>query len=560
MTAAVASASPPAPAPAPGPAPGRAPGRPGRTVRRVTARKALRSGVLWGYVFGVYVASQALAYAGTYRTAASRLTLARSFGASGGLNALVGPARDLQTVAGYTAWKSLGILSVLGAVWALLLATKLVRGEEDAGRWEVLLAGQTTGGNAAAQALSGLGAGFAVLLGITAAVTVLVGHSSKVHYPWTSGVFFAMAVTSGALLFLAGGVLASQLAGSRRQAAAYAGGALGVCFAVRVAADASPSLSWLHWATPLGWIEELGPFTDPRPWVLAPVVLLTAALSVTAVHLAGRRDLGTGVLPDRSRARARTGLLGGATGLTVRQIRPTVLGWLAGVGGFGLLLGGVARQAAQSLKASPSVEAALNRLSGHGGVVKAYLGVSFLIVTLMVALIAAGQITAARGEEATGRLEHLVVRPLSRARWMLTRLGVAAGAVTVAGLLGGLCTWLGTAAQGTPLAVGSLVGAGLNTAVGALFLLGLGAVVWAAAPRLASWAVYAALAWSFLVELLGGLVRSNHWLLDTSVFHQLAPAPAVAPDWTTNAALLGLGVAGCLAAAALFTRRDLVGE
>ena len=35
-------------------------------------------------------------------------------------------------------------LMVLGAVWGLLTSTRLLRGEEDAGRWELLLAGQTT--------------------------------------------------------------------------------------------------------------------------------------------------------------------------------------------------------------------------------------------------------------------------------------------------------------------------------------------------------------------------------------------------------------------------------
>ena len=43
--------------------PGATGGNPSRMVRRLTARKALHSGVLWGLVFGVYVASQALAYA-----------------------------------------------------------------------------------------------------------------------------------------------------------------------------------------------------------------------------------------------------------------------------------------------------------------------------------------------------------------------------------------------------------------------------------------------------------------------------------------------------------------
>ncbi len=533
---------------------------PSRMVYRLTARTALRSGVLWGLVFGVYVASQALAYASTYKTPASREVVAKSFTSSGGLNALIGPAHDLQTVAGYTAWKSVGILSVLGAIWALLLATKLLRGEEDAGRWELLLAGQTTRRGAAAQAMSGLAASLGALFLITAVATVVIGHTSRVHFATSSAIFFALTVTSGAAMFMAAGALTSQLAASRRQAAAYAGGALGLFFALRMVADSSGGLSWLHWATPFGWIEQLQPFTNPQPVVLGLIFALTAVMVALAVSLAGARDLGASTLPDRSSSQAHTSLLFGNVGLTVRLIRPTILGWLAGICAFGLLLGGSAREAAQSLEGSKSVEAALNRLDGGGGEVKAYLGLSFLIISLLVLLMAAGQITAARREEASGRVEHLLVRPLSRSRWMLGRLGVAAAVVVLAGALGGIFAWLGVASQGVAISFASLLGAGLNTAPAGLCLLGLGALAWGIAPRLASGAVYGILAWSFLVELLGGIVNSSHWLLDTSILHHLAPSPAVAPDWTSGGVMIAIGIGAAVLGVLAFARRDLAGE
>jgi len=53
-------------------------------VLRLTARRAVRSGVLWGYVFGLYVATQALAYASSYRTVAQRAGLAKEFGSNAG--------------------------------------------------------------------------------------------------------------------------------------------------------------------------------------------------------------------------------------------------------------------------------------------------------------------------------------------------------------------------------------------------------------------------------------------------------------------------------------------
>jgi ABC-2 type transport system permease protein len=537
-----------------------APGNPARVVWRRTARKALRSSVVWGYVFGAYVAAQALAYTSAYKTQVARDALAKSFSSSGGLNALVGPPHQLNTVAGYTAWKSVGILSVLGAVWALLLSTKLLRGEEDAGRWELLLSGQTTRRGAAAQALSGLGAGLIALFSITAVVTVAIGRMSKIDFTPSAAIFFALTVTSGAAMFMALGVLTSQVAASRRQAAAYAGGALGLFFALRMLADTSNSLAWMHWVTPFGWVDELQPFANPQPMVLLLIALFTAVLAISALFLAGTRDLGASVLPDRANGTAHTQLLSGPVGLTVRLIRPTILGWLFGVCAFGLLLGSSAKVAAQSLKSSPSIDAALSRLSGNGGLIKTYLGLSFLIITVLVVLIAAGQITAARREEATGRVEHLLVRPISRSRWMLSRLAVAATVVVLAGALGGTFAWLGSATQHGGLHIFNLIGAGLNTVPAAICLLGIGALGWAIVPRLASAAVYGVLAWSFLVELLAGVVNSNHWLLDSSLFHQLAPAPAVAPDLTSGGVMIALGIVTSLVGAAVFARRDLAGE
>ena len=76
--------------------------------------------MLWGYVFGLYLATQALAYASSYKTLAQRDRLAKEFGSNAGVSALVGPAHDIETVAGFTVWKCLAVLAVVGAVWGLL--------------------------------------------------------------------------------------------------------------------------------------------------------------------------------------------------------------------------------------------------------------------------------------------------------------------------------------------------------------------------------------------------------------------------------------------------------
>ena len=63
-----------------------------------------------------------------------------------------------------------------------------------------------------------------------------------------------------------------------------------------------------------------------------------------------------------------------------------------------------------------------------------------------------------------------------------------------------------------------------------------------------------------LVVVVGGIGATSHWVLDTSVFHQMASAPAVAPDWRANAVMVAIGVAASVAGTFAFRHRDLAGD
>ena len=531
---------------------------PATVVARQTAHKAVRSGVLWGYVFGAYLATQALAYASSYKTVSQRAGIAKEFGANAGISALVGPAHELQTVAGFTVWKCLAVLAVVGAVWGLLTGTRLLRGEEDAGRWELLLAGQTTRRAAAVQALAGLGCGVAALWVVTAVITVVVGRSSKVDFSVGGALFLAVAVVAAAAMFLAVGAFASQLAATRRQASAYAGAALGVSYALRMVADSGTGLDWLRWVSPLGWIEQLQPLTTPHPFALLPIAGLVGLLSLFTIRLAGERDLGGSTFPDRSGSVPHTRLCFGPSGLNIRLMRSTLVGWGVGIAAYGLILGLVAKSGGSALSSSASMTRALSRLGAIGAY--AYLGVAFLMMAVILAIVAAGQISAARGEEAGGRLDHFLVRPVSRSSWLAGRLLIATIVLVVGGLLAGVSTWLGAASQHTGVSFASVLNAGLNVVPPAVCILGVGAFVLGVWPRASNVATYGLLVWSFLVELIGGVVGLNHWVLDASLFHQMAAAPAASPDWTTGGVLVAVGAVAAVLGGIAFAHRDLKGE
>lgn len=531
---------------------------PRSVITRVTAAKAVRSGLIWGSIFGLATASSALSYTRLYKSPAQRDALASAYGSNKATAALFGPAPGLQTVAGFTIFKIGMTLMVVGAVWGLLTSTRLLRGEEDEGRWDLLLAGPTTRREATGQALAGLSAGALALWAVTAIVSVLMGLASSISIAPGSAIYFALAMVATALMFLGIGALTSQLAATRRQAAAYATVFLGVAYGVRLIADAGVGLHGLIWLSPLGWVEELRPLTEPQPLALLPIIGLTGISVLAAVHLAGRRDVGAGIISDRTAHRSRLRLLTGPTGLSFRLTRSTVIGWWVAIGVSGLLYGLIAKSAGSTISGS-SVRTVFSRLGATGTGAEAVLGVCFLVIGVLVAFVGAGQLTAARGEEAAGRLDHLLAGPVSRTGWLVSRLLVALAVLVVSGLEAGFFAWLGAASQGSGVGLATLIGAGLNVVPPAIVILGIGMLAFGLVPRATSAVVYGYLGWSLLVVIVGGIGAVDHWILDTSVFHQMASAPARPPDWPANGAMALIGGVTALLGSAAFSHRDVQG-
>ena len=529
-------------------------------IAALTARRASRAAAPIAAIFALYIAASAWGYASTYSTLGERLDLARTFGGNLGVAALLGPADHIDTVGGFTAWRCVGVLSVVGAVWALLLATRLLRGEEDSGRWELLLAGATTRRAATAQAVAGLAVAASIVWAAAACVTILIGRSARIGFSTTQSLLLAFAACAGATMFLAVGACVAQFAPSRRQAAIWSACCFGTAYAARMAADSVAGLGWLRWATPLGWVEQLRPMGDAQPLAAVPIIAFALVCTGMAVQVAGHRDLGGAAIPPNAVRPDRVALLRGPGSLTVRLVGPTAVGWSTGIALGGLLLGLIAKSAGDAIARSPGARATLARLGAPGFGAQAYLGAAFLSIALLVALIAANHVAAARNEEAEGRLEQVLVRPVSRTRWLGTRVTSAVAVIVCAAVLAGLGTWVGAASQHTGIGVGRLVAAGANVIAPASVVLGVGVCAIGIRPRLASVAAYGLIVWSFLIEVIGSVLRSQRWLLDTSLFHHLAAAPAVDPSWTTDLVLVAIAVGFLVVGWFGFVRRDVTGE
>jgi ABC-2 type transport system permease protein len=210
---------------------------------------------------------------------------------------------------------------------------------------------------------------------------------------------------------------------------------LGASFALRMVGDSSSGLHWLVWLSPLGWVEQFRPLTDPNLLAILPVLGLIFLTTAITLRLSATRDVGAATLPERSATRAHVALLGGSTGLALRLMRPMAFGWLFAVAAFSLLIGTTAASSTTDVAGTNGIEKAVERLGGHGSPVADYLGLTFLVIALLVALISAGQITAIRTEEADGNLENLLVRPKGRISWFAGRLANRSHGLRISGLV-----------------------------------------------------------------------------------------------------------------------------
>jgi ABC-2 type transport system permease protein len=159
------------------------------------------------------------------------------------IRTLFGRPVALDDPGGFTVWRTGTVLAVLVGTWAVLTATRLTRGEEEAGRWDLLLSGR-------------LWLRFLVAssLGVVLLATAVVGAAV------TLGLLLAGTETTGAVLFgvLVGGtgmvgaglgVIAAQLLPERRAASGLGVAVLLAGLLVRMVADGVPALGWAQWLT-----------------------------------------------------------------------------------------------------------------------------------------------------------------------------------------------------------------------------------------------------------------------------------------------------------------------
>jgi len=522
-------------------------------LARRTALDARARTIAFAYLFAVLGYINPATYASTYPTLQSRINFAHSLGNNKAVVLFYGKAYNLLSAGGYAAWRTGGILALFAAVYGVFAAVRAMRTEEDTGRAELVLAGVVSRPTVFVSSLLAIAAGTG-LLWLAEFLGLLIAG-----LPTGSSAYLALATASVVLVFVGVGALASQLAPTRRTALRLGLALFALAFLIRVIADTSSGVQWLRWATPLGWAEELRPFTGAQPLVLLLPLAASAVLLVASARLYADRDIGAGLLPARDSAASRLWLLSSPTAHALREERGSLLTWILSVAAYGLVMGVVSKSVNKSVISS-ALQKQLEKFgTGPVDTPRGYIAFAFIFFVLGTSLFACAQVAAARHEEEEERLETLLALPVGRRQWLLGRLGLAlAGAVAVS-LTAGVLTWLGAQIEGVNLSLPGMLEASANCLPVSILFLGLAAVAYAIVPRASIGLAYGLVAVAFLWYLFGSLAGVPKWLVDATPFAHVGAVPAQPLRTGAAAIMITIGLLAAAAATAWFQRRDLVG-
>lgn len=513
----------------------------GQLVRLILRRDRFRLSVWVLALTGLtYFAGNAMGT--TFPTRASIEAYAGSLAASPAAIALSGPPIGLDTLAGIVLSKVSFIGLVGVALMAVFEVVRHTRTEEEEGRLELLRSaaiGRDTPGAAATLVTSGASVAVGLGVGLAAAAAAV---------PFGEAMLYGASVAALGIFFAAATLCLAQVFTHARGTGGAALGGFGLAFVVRGIGDVQHS--WLVWLSPVGWSQATHPLGDARWWPLLISLAAAAALVALAGTLAAHRDLGAGMLAERSGNERASAWLSGPVGLALRVQRANLVGWVLGVFALGAVYGSLT-QGVEDMARGNETLAAYFRAAGQGSLVDAFLATMLLILALLAAAYATSSALRLTTEESAGRVEPLLATSLTRTRWMLGSLTVTvlgSAAVLFAGGLGlGLSSALSVSDASKLWRVATLQ---LVYLPAVLLLAALVALAHGWAP---AWAkvVWALLAVWFVVGYLGALLHPPDWLRQLSPFTHTPGVPVEplalgAPLLITliAIALTGLGVVG----------------
>jgi len=390
-------------------------------------------------------------------------------------------------------------LAIASIVMNIFFINRHTRVDEELGRHEMLISlpvGRFTGTGAAIVCAFGLN----LLISLVSAFAILL---INIDGTTTAGAFcYAFSIGAQGFLFAAFTLLAAQLFSTAAGSSAFSFALMGIFYIMRAAGDISGNA--LSYISPLGLGLKVEAFYTDAFWPLAVLFAEAVVITVIALAIGAKRDVGQGVIPAR-KGRANAGrFLQSPLGLSVRLTRSAFIIWAATMLILGLCYGTVVGELDKYVEGNSAIREMLESIGGGKvSLVESYIPMLCGIMAMVSCIPVAGAMNRLRAEEKHGRLEQIYSKAVSRGRMFICFAGLAVCEAVVFTFLSAIGLY--AAAAGTGLVkFGSVMGAFFVHLPAILVMAALAALLLGVLPKLSAF-VWALLSYSFLMLYFGRL-------------------------------------------------------
>jgi ABC-2 type transport system permease protein len=465
-----------------------------------------RGTLIWMLVLIAGMVGTAGSIAALYDTPAKIHSYAQAVTTGDALVMINGRVEGIDSLGGIIADEFGFLAAFLLPLLGISLVAMATRGEEEAGRLELLLAGRVARD---VPALAGLTVA-AAAIGVTAMAFAL--GLTAFGVPAGRSVLYAASL--GALAFVFAGLAALLAQITLHSRGVYMWGllVLAVSYVLRGVGDVTNT--WITWLSPLGWAEKAAPSGAMRWWSLLIPLVVGGLLGGVALVVAGRRDLGSALVRGGAGPTRASSWLRSPVGLAAAVHRPTFLGWLAGALILAALMGALAQQFIDAVLGNPTMAAALGLANAQPA--DGIVAITQLYIAILATAFTVQAVGTVRSEETAGRREVLLAGTLSRAGWLAAQTLVILIGLGVMVLASSVVLAVGMAwSMGITPDLPRLLGAGLAYLPAELLVGGVALALFGIWPRALplAWAAVAGVAF---IALLGPALQLPAWVLNLS--------------------------------------------
>ena len=324
---------------------------------------------------------------------------------------------------------------------------------------------------------------------------------------------------------------------------------------LRAIGDVSGNI--FSYISPLGLILRTAPYSNNNPWPILVIFALSIITGLGALYLNSVRDLGSGVASSKPGRKEASKFLQSTTGLTLRLLRPMIIGWGIALFLLGAAFGSVFGDITTFLEGHEFLQQFFLQEGVTYTIEEQFLTFLIAICSVILTIPPLIAIIKVYVEEKRGRLDNILSKKVSRNKILGNYLFVSIISSISSVLLYTFGIWLSSLfVMSEPLALSTVILSGLVYLPGIWLMVCIALVLIAFIPKMVS-LIWIYLGASFILIYLGEILRIPEWVEKLTPFEHIPMYPVEGFSIVPLVVMMLLSAIMCIIGFYGYNKRDI---